>query len=172
MSETTEKKHSWNQMPGEPDEWYEKFVKYYLELGPGRTLLRAYVAFKKDTNPSYRAPNSAPVNWTMAAGDWEWRMRSQDYDTYNYEGLVGDVQSARNVLLISAVEAAETLRGALKDPRLKVAAAKEILDRSGVPAVSVHDIRSTPFTADELAKAHEELKEWERQTKPKSDENG
>jgi len=156
----------WTQEVNEPDAWYDKFVKYFIPLGVTRNLLSAYIEYIKDTSPdkailmAARRPMSAPNEWTEAAGEWSWRKRALAYDADQVKDLASVLQQARQEVQEATLEAVRTLRAALKNPKTAVPAAKEILDRGGLPAVTVHSIKIIPFTADDLAAARDELEQW------------
>lgn len=159
----------WMQFADEPNTWYDRFSQYYLPLGPGRTLLQAYIAFTKATDEdkstlmTVRPPMSAPPTWTDASRMWDWRKRGTAWDASQVSELAHTLTAARQFIQQSTLDAAKTLHKALDNPKYAVAAAKEILDRGGVPAVTVHAIRTIPFTADDLALAAREVEEWQAQ---------
>lgn len=156
----------WTQMVEEPTEWYEKFEKYYLPLGPGRTIMQAFIAFAKATSPeqsilmTVSPPNAAPHSWSQMSNQWQWRKRALAWDAEQVRGAADQVMFARQLAQMATVEAVQTLRKALANPKTAVQAAKELLDRGGVPSVTIHAVKSVPFTADDLAQAARELEEW------------
>jgi len=164
----------YEQILDEPDSWYDRFVKYYLALGPSRSLRKAWFAHMRAEMPeSYDKRKhrvSADVSWSDASNAWDWRKRAEAYDAEIYAGALSTVEGARLMLLTHAEEAATTLVLALQSSRLKVAAAKEILDRAGLPAVKEVRLNTTPYSNEELQQAAKELEEWEAQYK--SDESG
>lgn len=67
-------------------------------------------------------------------------------------------------MLQSTEAAARALVENLKNPRLAVAAAKEILDRGGLPGTHLVGVgRVEPYTADDLRSAEEAVNKWEKQ---------
>lgn len=159
----------WAQLADEPDEVYELFSKYYLPLGPARTLLRAYLMFLAEKDPDKAAKysvigkESADPKWSMYSSGWNWRMRAQAFDAFQYASAAATVQEARRIILENTANAAKALVDKLGDPRLAVAAAKELLDRGGVPAASVvGHANLTPFTTDDLNRASKELETWQK----------
>jgi len=118
----------WGQLDGEPEESFHAFDKYYLALGPTRSLLKAFNVYLGLEDPeklaSIRA--SASEKWTHLCKQWRWRERAELFDSYTYQESRAIVEQARQTLLRSSKEAAETLQAALKNPRLQVAAAKEV----------------------------------------------
>jgi len=159
----------WLQMEGEPDEWYERFSTYYLQLGPSRNLTRAYVRYLASENPEQAAivlskPHyvNTPQKWSEIARVWNWRDRAEAFDLFTASENYAFVERARNYLMRSTEAAAETLVKNLDNPRHAVAAAKEILDRGGVPGARVVGVgRIDPYTADDLKRAEQALIEWE-----------
>lgn len=163
----------WTQMVDEPDEWYDKFTTYYLAMGYGRTLTKAFEQYVLAEHPEkkdvvlVRGTHTAPSSWSVMSNRYNWRKRAQAWDAERAKDLASTVTEARTLLQETTVEAVMTLRKALTNPRTAVAAAKEILDRGGVPAVTVHQVKLVPFTADDLAEARSEIEEWMSQRAPK-----
>lgn len=170
MEELAASKPSWAQLEGEPDDMYEVFVQFYLALGIGRTLAQAYALYYE----KFRSPESTaqylkpPQAWFDAARKWEWRLRSLEYDKHQLQIAANTIQAARQKIQQSTVLAVDALIEALDNPRLKVAAAKEILDRGGVPTKTVHVLEMQPYTADDFAQAAKEVELWERKMLDKS----
>lgn len=171
----------WLQMDGEPQDAYNLFSKYYLALGPSRTLLKAYMTWLKMEHPdkaekyALTPKNSATIEWSHYARAWSWRARAQIFDEVTFRNAQHVVAEARTELLSHAADAARALVAKLIDPRLGVAAAKEILDRVGLPAASIVGVANlTPFTSDDLAEARREVAAWEAQFKvtPLNDSSG
>jgi len=179
----------WERMDDEPWLWFQRFTNYFLPLGPGRTMLGAYTAMvnveqpaiadarkkKKEADPKHRTPNGVSF-WSKAALEWHWRERSKAFDNFAYKGAQAHVELARLTLLESSNKAAEALVAALSNERLKVAAAKEILDRAGLPGTTNINLGvADKFSADELRAAEDEIADWETsRPKPKqiSESNG
>lgn len=170
--------YPWLQMEHEPDVWYRRFAKYYIALGPARTLLKAMMAYYQTEEPSQyelilmNPRQSASSDWSKMSNLWMWRFRAREYDRIRYMEAQGVIDQARTTIVENTNKAALALVEALENPRLKVAAAKEILDRGGIPGVAVRESRVVPFSADELAKAHREVSDWERQLQQKSESSG
>jgi hypothetical protein len=164
----------WDHHPDEPEEWYNKFSTYYLPLGYGRTLVRAFEAFVLAEHPEkaniviVRGVHTAPASWTAASSMYNWRKRAQAWDNERANAVANTISEARAKLQEATVEAVDALKAALKNPRTAVNAAKEILDRGGVPSVTVHQVKLVPFTADDLALARMEIEEWLTQRPQKS----
>lgn len=171
LAEPTE--FPWEQMENEPWMWFQRFIKYFLPLGPGRSLYGAYQQMVSIEHPevmkarakSNKVKPTSITSWGKKAREWDWRERSKAFDRFTYKAAAAQVDNARITLLGSANLAAEALKSALTDPRLRVAAAKEILDRAGLPGttnVALGPIEK--FTADEFRQAENEIDEWEEQT--------
>ena len=107
--------------------------------------------------------SSVPGGWIRAYIDWEWLKRSVAYDESQVEEAVAAVRQAQLNLRLSTVKAVETLISNLDSPRNGVQAAKEILDRGGVPAHTTSDVITTVnINSDEMAEATKEVEEWEK----------
>lgn len=79
----------WEQRPGEPIRWFERFDRYYRPLGAGRSLLLAYKKWEAAEAPSRqkkaekgrkRQIKSAPTSWREAAKVWRWESRAEAWD--------------------------------------------------------------------------------------------
>jgi hypothetical protein len=57
----TERK-PWDQLEGESDESYARFL-IYRSLGPARTLLLGYIAFRGNASNQKKPPHHAPKIW-------------------------------------------------------------------------------------------------------------
>lgn len=109
---------------------------------------------------------NAASQWSEKSREWKWRERADAFDLYNASEYAGVVDQARATLLKSSDEAAKALVANLTNPRLAVAAAKEILDRAGLPGTHIVGVgHLEPYTADDLRKAEEEVSSWERQVR-------
>jgi len=158
---------SWLQMPREPMLWYLRFAKYFLPLGPSRTIVRAFMLFTAAENPNarilkVRVGNFASTNWQEKSKAWQWHSRAEAFDRNNLLEYSTLIDTARNKLMHSLGVAVDALVGALDNPRLAVSAAKEILDRGGLPGTTNIGIGpASRFNADELSKAQAEIEDWE-----------
>lgn len=165
----------WQRQEGEPTLWYDRFEKYFLVLGPARNLSKAYQAFLAIENPPLLTDEDdgpieiiTPGTWSSAAEKYNWVERAEAFDA-KFFSAGGAQDLAREKLQGLTLKAVQTLEIFLNHPRLGVAAAKEILDRGGLPATSAHLVAHTTITADEMAAAKEEIKAWEQQ---RTDESG
>jgi len=165
----------WLMQENEPSKWFNYFLMYYLPLGPGRTLTQAYIAYLKIEKPEIAEAKEASGryinttrNWSETARLWHWRERAEAFDRYNSVSNAQVVAKARAKLVESAEKAATALVENLTNPRLAVQAAKEILDRAGLPSAHiVGHANLTPYSADDFNKAQEEMKAWEEQLRGK-----
>lgn len=160
---------AWDQLPGEPDKWFLKFQRYYITLGVERTVKKACEAFCAEERPERLDPATGklpypatPRAWSENAFKWRWKDRAMAFDRYSNNQILDTVQFALSILKDSAPDAAEALVEALSVPRTRVSAAKEILDRIGLPAVKRVESIGMQVTPDDVQKAREELEEWKR----------
>lgn len=179
-----EGEYPWQRMKDEPWLWFQRFTEYFLPLGPGRSLYKAYsLQLEKEDPAAFKAKQAqsggklkpSGINaWGKRAKEWRWRERSHAYDSVQYKDAQAEVELARLTILSSANNAAQALVDALTNERLKVAAAKEILDRAGLPGTTNIGIGpADKFTADELNQAEVEISQWEsQQVKPRLESNG
>ena len=171
----------WQRMEDEPWLWFTRFTNYFLPQGPGRSLFQAYqlmiVTERPEVAAARKAAKKEPASitiWSRYATKFNWRERAKAFDRFTYQKAQAQVDLARVTLLSSANTAANALVEALQNERLKVAAAKEILDRAGLPGTTNVGIGpADKFTADELRAAEEEISDWEMsQQRPRLESSG
>jgi len=163
----------WWQREDETDEWYNRFERFYLMAGPSRSLQAAYRMYVISEGGTVGNKGMKDVinSWVEESRLHDWRGRSQAYDGEINHLILKRVEAARRRLQDAAPSAVQALITALDDPRHRVAAAKEILDRAGLPATTRTEIRAAVgITAEDLAAANEEVEEWEKRLLPS--ENG
>ena len=158
--------NSWDRQPREPVRWYDIFVRYYLASGLSRTVRVAFLAYVKDTKPEAfmeaQSRRGAPGQWMTMADRWHWRERAAAWEQSQTDLAMATIEQAARKLRLLTVNAVDALEIYLTSQRLGVQAAKEILDRGGLPATTrVESDNVHRFTADDLAKARDELKEWQ-----------
>jgi hypothetical protein len=79
----------WDQQPGEPDRWYDRFSRHFLMVGPERSLLNSWIrdegekAAKDGRVP--RRKSGLPKHWLNATETWKWRERASAYDAAERE---------------------------------------------------------------------------------------
>ena len=158
------------QLPGESDAWYFKFLRFFVNAGAGRSVAGAYREYCKSEHPDRLGDNGkitaqhTPRNWAAMARQFGWRERASEYDRH-YTGLAIDsVALALEILRDIAPDAALALVDSLENPKTRVAAAREILDRAGVPRKTVQETVSMRITPEDLRKAREEADDWEKKT--------
>ncbi len=73
----------WDRQPGEPDEWYERFRRYYLKQDPiqGRSINRAYTLWRRDQGMLDEGIKVSG-HWRQVAATWRWADRARAYDDY------------------------------------------------------------------------------------------
>jgi hypothetical protein len=164
----------WDRMEGEPGTWYRSFRRYYITLGYLRTIRGAYLDFLKDVGDQAEAEYArTPDEWYVMANQWNWKARADAWDDHIADSAVTAVEEAAIRLKLATVNAVDTLISALTgSERYRVNAAKEILDRGGLPAtVRQEQVTNLSFTADDLARAKDELKQWEQESQPNKSES-
>lgn len=155
------------QLSGETDAWYFKFLRFFVNVGAGRSVAGAYREYCKSEHPQRLDEDGkvhTPRVWAAMAKQFNWRERASDYDRQHTFLAVDSVALALEILRDIAPDAALALVEALDNPKTKVAAAREILDRAGVPRKTVQETVSMKITPEDLRKAREEASEWERKT--------
>jgi hypothetical protein len=78
----TEKKRkapAWEQIPGEPQFWFDRFHRF-LMAGIYRTLVGAYNSERAERFPDWVAKKRVPSSWDRAAKAWRWRERCAKFD--------------------------------------------------------------------------------------------
>jgi len=81
----------WEQQPGEPTRWYDRFHRYMLD-GRRRAILQVYLAewrrekARKGAPPqaieAMRQPATIPGAWGQVVAAWAWRERAAAWDAY------------------------------------------------------------------------------------------
>src|SRR5262249_5670477 len=71
----------WDQRPDEPDPAFVRFL-IYRDLGPGRSLIQAYLAFLRllDGSTEGVERRSIPGQWYRDSRQWEWVRRARAWD--------------------------------------------------------------------------------------------
>lgn len=150
------------QQDDEETAWYDRFFKFYVKLGQGRTLRAAYLLHNETlAEQAVHAPSYE--KWREHARELHWKKRAVAYDYEMNIYAAQQVEEARGRLQQATVIAAEALILSLKNSRTRVSGAKAILDRGGLPPVKELRHSVEPFHADELAQAAEELDAWDSQ---------
>jgi hypothetical protein len=71
----------WDQQPGEPTNWFTRFV-LFRDLGGGRTVYKAW----SQTQPNVvKSILKAPGSWAEACAKYEWVYRAQAWDKHQQE---------------------------------------------------------------------------------------
>jgi hypothetical protein len=152
----------YDQLPDEPYDWYERFLTYFVALGQARSLRKAYLLHNNLL--AEEAVNAPPANdWNLAAKKYHWKRRAAAYDAEMAVEVARQVEQARMDLQNASVKAVEALVKSLNTGRTRVAGAKAILDRAGLPPVKEVRHSTEPYSGDELAQAAEEVDAWEKQ---------
>lgn len=73
--------YPWERMPGEPNNWYDKFFKYYLKQGSKRSLVEAFRRFKGAEGDLQHWSQANP-GWATARHRWNWKVRAEAYDEH------------------------------------------------------------------------------------------
>ncbi len=80
MHDTSE--YPWERMAGEPNDWYNRFFKFYLKQSGKRSISEAYRRYLTEEgrpSPSNVHPGS---NWHLNAYTWNWEVRAEAYDEH------------------------------------------------------------------------------------------
>jgi hypothetical protein len=165
----------WDQKEGEPARWYHIFTQYYLGAGFRRSVRQAWLNFVKENDGEEAWKEvvhaSPPSEWYQMSVRWQWYDRAEAWEEEQTELSMAAVSEGAKLLRLHTVDAVKALILALTSEKFAVQAAKEILDRGGLPSTSKIDATGAVlFTADDMAKAQEELNNWRRERE--SDENG
>lgn len=74
--------YPWERQPGEKNFWYDIFFRYYVLLGPGRNLARAYRAYAKAEEGFDATGYSVNPRWHHMALGWHWKIRAEAFDEF------------------------------------------------------------------------------------------
>lgn len=69
----------------EPMMWYHRFDAFYRPLGPERSLLAAYRAWRVQKGAEGRNVNSLAKSWERNAKTWRWQERAEAWDAHEAE---------------------------------------------------------------------------------------
>ena len=67
----------WHRRPKEPNQWYDRFVTYYLTTPASRRSVDA--AWRQGSGSSSKAKQASGA-WYRAAKKWQWQERAEAYD--------------------------------------------------------------------------------------------
>ncbi len=88
----------WDQQPGEPDRWFQRFCRY-LYMGPRRSFLATYrTEWRERVQSGVGCPslNSIPNTWQMAVVRWQWPERAAAWDRAERERLHAEYEADRH----------------------------------------------------------------------------
>lgn len=87
-----EQRKPWEQQPEESAAAYRRFC-YYRDLGPGRTLERAYGAYLETKQKKAPKGTKKPVpgNWKKDAARFKWKDRAAAWDVAHLAAVGQDV---------------------------------------------------------------------------------
>lgn len=160
-----EQNPSWWPQPDEPDLWYYRFERFYLMQGPTRSVQSSYRLWilSEGRELGSKALKDVSNTWLERTRAYNWQARAMDYDGEINRRILLKVEAASRRLRDAAPLAVEALINSLGVPRYAVQAAKEILDRAGLPAVTRQEIRTQiAFSTEDLEEAREEVESWEK----------
>jgi hypothetical protein len=79
MQDTSE--YPWERMVGEPNDWYDRFLKYYIKQGTRRSIQEAYRRCVKVEQERSTASAPSP-RWHLKAYQWNWQVRAEAFDEH------------------------------------------------------------------------------------------
>lgn len=156
MSNEAERR-PWEQLPGEPDAAYARFL-HYRDLGPTRTIddaFRVYEAKRTHTNP---VKPRTPSQWQKDSMRWRWVRRARAWDLFVLLSAGSDATEAYlRVITIFARNALDALQsGTLMRPMTFDDAVKAIDLLSKVISKEALDACFTRLKRDYDAATNEE----------------
>jgi len=81
----------WEQQPGEPQTWYDRFTFYYLPQGINRSIVAAYKMYRVDKATTRGevldsdAIDKASGSWNVNSQLYNWIERAKAHDAYTRE---------------------------------------------------------------------------------------
>ena len=109
----------YDQLPGEPDRWYERF-RQFCDLGPSRSLNRCYSQFLEDRGDPASAAAHAPGSWKRKAAEFDWTERAAAWDADRRQRSRQRLEETLNLFSEAAREALDyligTMRGQVVEP--------------------------------------------------------
>jgi len=101
----------WEQLPDEPDHWFDRFNKFAKTLGPEFTVRRAYRLYKRD-NPG---PEDGYDLWTEMSERWQWGERAREWSLEDRSDMTRLWEQRRRQLLDADWNTGARLRGVASD---------------------------------------------------------
>jgi hypothetical protein len=149
------KRNPWDQRPNEPDKAYVRFL-VFRNLGPGRTLDRAYREFGRDNGTvSEGTQRRAPGRWRFLSTTFDWFARARQWDIAT---LTEHGQDAVMAFVHTLSSALQKVAGALENlegpPDWATAIESLVLLASLIPPETVAAVMAAAATTgDEMAAA-------------------
>jgi hypothetical protein len=81
LNDTSE--YPWERMPGEPNDWFDRFFKFYLKQNGKRSISEACRRHKTEDGFTGSLSNvHVGSNWRLNAYTWNWEVRAEAYDEH------------------------------------------------------------------------------------------
>ena len=94
-------KEEWSQQTEEPLLWYQRFYSFLLLPPRSRSMLGAYKAYVKRTDPDRAKQigfSKTPQSWVDAASKYDWERRAIAYDIAQHEKYIKSVEEQRQAV--------------------------------------------------------------------------
>ena len=100
----------------EPQLWFSRFDRFYRPLGPERSMLAAYNAWRvAESNHEEKGgiprSNSVSQGWDRNAKKWHWRERAEAWDEEERQKLLAAEEEARAEMIKRHLNIAKGLQG-------------------------------------------------------------
>lgn len=119
----------WNQQPGEPVRWFNRFDSFYRPLGPERTLEEAWRRCQVAEAKSSKAKRPGSY-WYNASQRWNWKKRAQAWDMAQRQKRIAAEEQARAEMLKRHAQEGQVLQQAGLDRLRQMRAEEKIGDLS------------------------------------------
>lgn len=146
MADELQSERPWEQQPGEPIKWFQRFG-LFLESGPERTLVETYRQFlqsgsdkkqqarrrkKAEKGGSFK-PLKLPAAWDAMVVRWRWRERADAFDRHMAEKHRGDAERQYELKLAAHQERSLAMAKSGQLIAERLLKAVDVLTRSANP---------------------------------------
>lgn len=146
-------KKEWDQLEGEPNESYTRFL-FYLQMGPTRSINTAYRAWASTAKKSIKSGKHASGQWAEDSTKYHWRERASRWDV---EQLLSTVPETASIVFKSILGFAKITLESIESGKHKPANWQQVQESLSViaslvsPAVIAAAVDNSTNPGDETA---------------------
>lgn len=87
------------QLPGEPARWFDRFVRYALLPPEHRSVLAVYRTEVDQAHNGTKRPAQVPGAWKAAIVTWRWKARAAEHDRRQHTQRLAELDQARAAMV-------------------------------------------------------------------------